>query len=150
MSNYSIGIKQDSFITIVDESDEDILTNVIVNIQEAYVYPTRRLTPLLTLYFSKQTTEDVPVKGLSDDTISKIPRRPKKAPEPETNGTSNTSSKRAADLDIPINNMKRARIDDDGEAPQPKKLKVASGPTDGDEVICLDADQDSGAIVIDD
>jgi len=32
---YHIGIKPDSFLTIVDEDDDDPFVNVVINIQEA-------------------------------------------------------------------------------------------------------------------
>lgn len=91
----------------------------------------------------------MPIKGRGDK-ISDIPRKPKKAPEPESNGTNVANGKHTtANLEAPTKALKRARIDDD-EAPQAKKAKVASGPADDVEVINLDVDQDTGAFVIPD
>lgn len=36
-NGFVTGIKQNSFVTIVDEDDDDTFVNVVVNIQEAYV-----------------------------------------------------------------------------------------------------------------
>ncbi|KAK7755042.1 E1 ubiquitin-activating protein uba2 [Diatrype stigma] len=124
-----LGIKQGSFITIVDDAEEDTLTNIVVDLQEA-----------------KDAAEDTPIKGRGDK-ISDIPRKPKKVPEPESNGTSVTNGKRATDSEAPNKDLKRPRADDEG-APQAKKAKVASGPDNDVEVINLDVDQDTGAFVI--
>ncbi|EMR67006.1 putative family protein [Eutypa lata UCREL1] len=124
-----LGIKQDSFITIVDDADEDTLTNIVVDIQEA-----------------KDAAEDMPIKGRGDK-ISDIPRKPKKAPEPISNGANVSNGKHAANLEVPTNDLKRSRIDDE-EAPQPKKAKMAFRPANDVEVINLDVDQDTGAFVI--
>ncbi|RYP13464.1 hypothetical protein DL765_006877 [Monosporascus sp. GIB2] len=128
-----LGIGQDGFLIIVDDTDEDTLTNVIVDLREA-----------------KDSAEDIPVKGLGDR-VSNIPRKPKKTPvvEAETNGTSNTNGKHAADSEISTNDRKRSRAEDD-EVPQAKRAKMASKPLNEDDVIDLDVDQDTGAFVIPD
>lgn len=32
-----IGIKKDSFLTVIDEADEDAFVNVVINLQEGFV-----------------------------------------------------------------------------------------------------------------
>ncbi|RYP07030.1 hypothetical protein DL764_002789 [Monosporascus ibericus] len=128
-----LGISQDSFLVIVDDTDGDTLTNVIVDLRGA-----------------KDAAEGIPVKGLGDK-VSNIPRKPKKTPavEVETNGTSNTNGKHAADSEVSTKDLKRSRADDD-EVPQAKRAKMASKPANEDDVIDLDVDQDTGAFVIPD
>lgn len=90
-------------------------------------------------------TEGLSVKGRGDK-ISDIPRKPKKTPEPQSNGTSGANGNHTANSEAAPADRKRARTDDD-EAPQAKKAKVVSSDA---EVINLDVDQDSGAFVIPD
>lgn len=103
-------------------------------------------TPVANLFSSKDAAEDMPIKGRGDK-ISDIPRKPKKAPEPISNGANVSNGKHAANLEVPTNDLKRSRIDDE-EAPQPKKAKMAFRPANDVEVINLDVDQDTGAFVI--
>ncbi|RYP85593.1 hypothetical protein DL769_000934 [Monosporascus sp. CRB-8-3] len=126
-----LGIKQDNFLIIIDDTDEDTLTNVTVDLREA-----------------KDAVEDIPVKGLGDK-VSNIPRKRKKTPAVETNGTSNTNGKRAANSEVSTNDLKRSRADDD-EVPQAKRAKMASKPANEDDVIDLEVDQDTGAFVVPD
>ncbi|KAI1372282.1 hypothetical protein F4677DRAFT_432965 [Hypoxylon crocopeplum] len=118
-----LGIKQNGFVTIVDEEDdEEAFINVVINIQEA------KLT-------------DKPIKGLKADKAPVIPRKPKKALPAESNGFSQTNGKHGADVQaIPKDPKKRLRAED-GASPATKKVK-------GDDVVIIDDDVGTGAIEI--
>ncbi|KAI0594259.1 SUMO-activating enzyme subunit uba-2 [Biscogniauxia sp. FL1348] len=109
-----LGVKPNSFVTVVDEADEDTYVNVVLNIQEA-------VEPLA----------EKPIKGLEPDKAPDIPRKPKAAAA-ESNGVGQANSKQATNGDL-----KRPRTEDD-EVPTAKKAKVAASVQDG--VIDLDAD----------
>ncbi|TDZ67313.1 Ubiquitin-activating enzyme E1-like [Colletotrichum trifolii] len=130
-----LGITEDTFLTIIDEDDDDPFVNVVVSIQEI-----------------KEPSEDKPVKGLLADRKPEIPRKPKKeapAPAIEANGTGQQNGKHS--LDAPAEeapSLKRARPDDGDEPTEAKKAKVAT-TSSGDDVVIVD-DSTGGAIVIDD
>ncbi|KAK8026130.1 hypothetical protein PG990_003953 [Apiospora arundinis] len=119
-----LGIKQDTFVTIVDEEDEDVFVNVVLNIQEA-----------------KEPLADKPIKSLEPDQAPNIPRKPKKEPAQESNGVN-------LDGDASAKDLKRAR-DDEGDVPQPSKKAKTSGAND-DDVVLVGDESSTGAIVIDD
>ncbi|KAI1403483.1 hypothetical protein F4819DRAFT_495353 [Hypoxylon fuscum] len=123
-----LGIKQNSFITIIDEDDEDTFVNVVINVQEAEL-------------------ADKPIKGLEADQAPTIPRKPKRALPIQTNGVSQTNGKHAADAEAPSNDKKRSRADDT-ESPQAKKVKSAAAAAAGDDVVIIDDDVGTGAIEI--
>ncbi|OTA58009.1 hypothetical protein K449DRAFT_130758 [Hypoxylon sp. EC38] len=119
-----LGIKQNGFITIVDEDDDDTFVNVVIGIQEA-------------------TLIDKPIKGLEVDKVPTIPRKPKKAIPIQSNGISKTNGNRAADGEAPIKDSKKRPRDDDGSSIA-KKAK-----NNGDnEVLVIDDDIGIGAIEI--
>ncbi|KAI1106509.1 hypothetical protein F4804DRAFT_300890 [Jackrogersella minutella] len=118
-----LGIKQNGFVTIVDEDDEDPFVNVVVNIQEA------ELT-------------DKPIKGLQADQVPTIPRKPKKALPLESNGVGQANGKRAADGDVAAKDHKKRPRADDGGSSAAKKVK------NDDDVVVIDDDIGTGAIEI--
>ncbi|KAI0853868.1 SUMO-activating enzyme subunit uba-2 [Daldinia vernicosa] len=116
-----LGIKQNSFVTIVDEDDDDTFINVVINIQEAEL-------------------ADKPIKGLQVDQEPSIPRRPKRVLTIQSNGINQTNSKRAADGEPSI--PKKRLITEDGASPAAKKAK------NDDDVVIIDDDAGTGAIEI--
>ncbi|KAI0384804.1 hypothetical protein F5Y04DRAFT_269253 [Hypomontagnella monticulosa] len=116
-----LGIKENGFVTIVDEDDEDPFINVVINIQEAKL-------------------ADKPIKGLEVDQVPTIPHKPKKAP-PESNGV---NGKHAVDGEASIKDpKKRRRADDDLPSPTVKKAKGGD-----DDIVVIDDDVGTGAIEI--
>ncbi|KAI1780841.1 SUMO-activating enzyme subunit uba-2 [Hypoxylon cercidicola] len=113
-----LGIKQNSFVTIVDEEDEDTFVNVVVNIQEAKL-------------------SDKPIKGLEDGQTPAIPRKPKKTLPILSNGVKHAAAGEARSHD-----KKRSRPDDVGPPP-PKKAKSGD-----DDIVIIDDDAGTGAIEI--
>ncbi|GKT87752.1 LOW QUALITY PROTEIN: thiF family protein [Colletotrichum tofieldiae] len=124
-----LGIKEDTFLTVIDEDDDEPFVNVVISIQE-----------------SKEPSEDKPVKGLVVDQKPEIPRKPKKETPAESNGASEQNGKPTVDVEGESTNLKRPRSDDGDEPMEAKKAKVA--PTSNDVVVVDDST--GGAIVIDD
>ncbi|KAI6085641.1 SUMO-activating enzyme subunit uba-2 [Hypoxylon rubiginosum] len=122
-----LGIKQNSFVTIVDEEDEDTFVNVVVNIQEAKL-------------------ADKPIKGFEDGQAPNIPRKSKKTLPIHSNGVNNgvnsTNGKHQLDGQVP-SGKKRARSDDAGPPLQKQKTKA-----DDDDIVVIDDDAGTGAIEI--
>ncbi|KAI2467293.1 hypothetical protein F4781DRAFT_423445 [Annulohypoxylon bovei var. microspora] len=118
-----LGIKQNGFVTIVDEDDDDPVINVVINIQEAEL-------------------ADKPIKGLQADQVPTIPRKPKKALPVESNGVSQTNGKRSADGEPSAKDPKKRLRADDGGSSAAKKAK------NGDDVVVIDDDIGTGAIEI--
>ncbi|KAF7561844.1 hypothetical protein G7046_g2292 [Stylonectria norvegica] len=128
-----LGIKNDSFLTIIDDEEDDTFVNVVINIQEG-------------------TFEDdkKPIRSVFDEPPA-IPRKPKKSPPAETNGhvengaNGHQNGKRPLEVDAEpgLKGVKRTLTEDGG---QPlKKAKIADPDTD----IVL-VEDGGGAIVIDD
>ncbi|KAF9762154.1 hypothetical protein IL306_003531 [Fusarium sp. DS 682] len=122
-----LGIKKDSFLTIIDQDDEDTFVNVVINVQEGTF-----------------KEDEKPVKATFSE-HPKIPRRPKK-PQPvgaSGNGELNNGQTVIAEP----KGVKRPH-GEDGEPPL-KKLKITDS---GTEVVDVDEveSQANGAIVIDD
>ncbi|GKT56333.1 ThiF family protein [Colletotrichum tofieldiae] len=124
-----LGIKEDTFLTVIDEDDDEPFVNVVISIQE-----------------SKEPSEDKPVKGLVVDQKPEIPRKPKKETPAESNGASEQNGKPTVEVEGESTNLKRPRSDDGDEPMEAKKAKVA--PTSNDVVVVDDST--GGAIVIDD
>ncbi|KAK6078834.1 ThiF family protein [Seiridium cupressi] len=127
-----IGLQSGSFLTIVDEADEDIFVNVVLDILE-----------------SKESFGDKPIKGLEPDKAPEIPHKPKKQPLPGSNGISQTNGKHSLEDDSAPKDLKRARDDESDVTSSAKKAKTAVKPAD-DDVVIVDDTAGSGAIVIDD
>ncbi|OTA98673.1 hypothetical protein M426DRAFT_325786 [Hypoxylon sp. CI-4A] len=118
-----LGVKQNGFVTIVDEEDDDTFINVVINVQEAKL-------------------DDKPIQGLEADQVPTIPRKPKKVLPILTNGVGQTNGKRAADGDPPAKDSKKRSRPDDEEGLAAKKVK------NGDDVVIIDDDAGTGAIEI--
>lgn len=123
-----LGVKDGSFLTVVDDDDEDPFVNVVINVQTA-----------------KEPLGEKAVQGPSPDQLPTIPRRPKKAPETiaTVNGYSNGVPGESS-----ASRKRRADIVDEGEVQPAKKAKtLGSLPRAEDEVILVD---DDGTIMIHD
>ncbi|KAJ4155202.1 hypothetical protein LMH87_000458 [Akanthomyces muscarius] len=119
-----LGIRNGSFLTIMDDSDEDTLVNIVLDIEERALEASEK-----------------PYKGVVEDK-PEILRKPKKAAAPETNGQSKTNGT------VHVEGPKGVkRSNDDGEEQPSKKAKTARTEPDGEVVLVEDA---GGAIVIDD
>ncbi|KAK2004263.1 ThiF family protein [Colletotrichum falcatum] len=125
-----LGINEDTFLTVIDEDDEEPFVNVVISIQE-----------------SKELSDGKPVKGLVVDKKPEIPRKPKKQDPTESNGLGEQNGKPAVAVEGEANSLKRPRSDDGDEPIEAKKAKVAT--TSDDDVVVVD-DSTGGAIVIDD
>lgn len=145
-TNNDAGIKQDSFLTVTDEDDEDTFVNVIINVQQGFVSNPYKSTHGLTSA-RKFEGDKKPIDATFTEN-PEIPRKPKK-PEPlapaEVNGNGQQNGKHALDDEVQVvsKGVKRTHADEDG---QPlKKAKIADSAAD--IVVVEDA---GGAIVIDD
>ncbi|KAI9836434.1 MAG: hypothetical protein M1819_001465 [Sarea resinae] len=128
-----LGIRKDSFLTIVDEADNDTRINLVLSVSE-------------------QSIPDN-IKPIALPAKIEIPRKPEAVKEatangalqevPEVNGV--VSGKRKRDADD-------AKLDDDIEQVKKRGRVIAEEPaktTDSDELILVD-DAGDGAILIDD
>ncbi|KAJ0300440.1 hypothetical protein COL5a_006713 [Colletotrichum fioriniae] len=127
-----LGIREDCFLTIIDEDDDEPFVNVVISIQE-----------------SKEPLTDKPIQGLVADKKPEIPRKPKKEVSAESNGTSEQNGKPAVEASEGAPNLKRPRPDDGDEPIEAKKVKVVATTSGSDDVVIVD-DSTGGAIVIDD
>ena len=139
------GIKNDSFLTVIDEDDDDAVVNVVINIQEGFVRPILNTCELKLTNPSSLDSEEGPIKA-SFKEPPELPRKPKKPEPAETNGNAQENGKHSLDTDDQPESkgVKRPRPEDD-EHPA-KKAKLAAS-SDDDVVVVDDA---GGAIVIDD
>ncbi|KAM3560079.1 hypothetical protein MY1884_003117 [Beauveria asiatica] len=119
-----LGIRNGSFLTIMDDSDEDTLVNIVLDIEERALDATEK-----------------PYKAVLEGKPD-IARKPKKAFSPETNGTSMTNG--TVHVEGP-KGVKRPNVD--GEGQPAKRVKIAGTGQEDDVVLVEDA---GGAIVIDD
>ncbi|KAK6602240.1 hypothetical protein ACHAPF_007662 [Botrytis cinerea] len=162
-----LGIKGDTFLTVIDEDDENPKgprVNLVLNVQESNTAmedsPIKSLD--IQVNSSIPTVPIVSEEPTATSPESPIPRRKKPIPEPESteptnghtksltaevlqNGHSNGVKKRPAsdvlEHDLP-SNLKRSKMDPPGSA-------NLSMDTLNDGIIVLD-DANDGAIVIDD
>ncbi|KAK0389805.1 hypothetical protein NLU13_3378 [Sarocladium strictum] len=124
-----LGIDDSSFLTVMDEDDDDTFVNVIISVQKGTF-----------------AESDPPLKSQLDEKPS-IPRKPKKASNgapAESNGVQNGKHSIDGEPQTVSQGLKRSRLDEDG--PPLKKAKMAGGKVDDDVVVVEDA---GGAIVID-
>ncbi|KAM3454062.1 hypothetical protein MY3296_003330 [Beauveria thailandica] len=119
-----LGIRNGSFLTIMDDSDEDTLVNIVLDIEERALDATEK-----------------PYKAVLEGKPD-IARKPKKAFSPETNGTSMTNG--TVHVEGP-KGVKRPNVDAEGQPA--KRVKIAGTGQEDDVVLVEDA---GGAIVIDD
>ncbi|KAF4339999.1 ubiquitin-like 1-activating enzyme E1 B [Fusarium beomiforme] len=122
-----LGIKKDSFLTIIDQDDEDTFVNVVINVQEGTL-----------------KEDEKPVKATFSEN-PKIPRRLKQPQPVGANGKGELNNEQTAIAEP--KGVKRSH-GEDGEPPL-KKLKITDSET---EVVDVDEveSQAGGAIIIDD
>ncbi|KAM5388516.1 hypothetical protein ACJA88_000380 [Fusarium oxysporum] len=123
-----LGIKKDSFLTVIDQDDEDTLVNVVINVQEGTL-----------------KEDEKPVKATFSE-IPEIPRRPKKLQPVAANGNGELNDEQAVSAEP--KGIKRSH-GEDGEPPL-KKLKITESGTDIVDVDEVQSRAAGGAIVIDD
>ncbi|TQV95043.1 ubiquitin-activating enzyme E1-like protein [Cordyceps javanica] len=118
-----LGMRNGSFLTIIDDSDEDTLVNIVLDIED-------------------RTLEEAekPYKAIGENKHN-IARKPKKTTPIETNGTIKANGTAHVETTKGVK-----RPNDDGELQPLKKAKIA-GTEQDDVVLVEDA---GGAIVIDD
>ncbi|KAI1740614.1 hypothetical protein F4680DRAFT_447936 [Xylaria scruposa] len=125
-----LGVNQNSFVTIVDEEEDDTFINVVLNIQSSSIESTAK-----------------PIKGLEPDKAPEIPRKPRKEPAiSETNGSHPLVRPREPELEITPKDLKRPRIDDTDPISAKKRAKMVAD----NDVVVVDEDAGTGAITIDD
>jgi ubiquitin-like 1-activating enzyme E1 B len=128
-----LSIKGDSFLTIIDEEEENPRVNLILNIQE-----------------SATSLEGPSIVSLDGKSLGEIPRRQKPA-APTQNGISLAPANGAANghaVESSLKNKRTAADAFDDDEPGAKRSKRASPGVSNDQVIVLD-DAD-GSILIDD
>ncbi|KAI0203149.1 ThiF family protein [Astrocystis sublimbata] len=124
-----LGINQNSFVTIVDEEEDDTFINVVLNIQSSPIEGTEK-----------------PIKGLEPDKAPSIPRKPKKEPPTtESNGAQAQTQPLKPELEV-TKDLKRSRLDDNELLSAKKRAKTVVD----DDVVIVDDDAGTGAITIDD
>ncbi|RDL37331.1 Uncharacterized protein BP5553_04764 [Venustampulla echinocandica] len=138
-----LGIKPDSFLTIIDEDDENPRVNLVLNVQES------------------TASDEKPIKGVDfppapsgDEPVSPIPRRKKPAQQPNghrAEGTdtiaANGNGTAAVRSDPPGRKRSISEVEDLEHPPKRAKTHPNGAPTDGAIVV---EDSGDGAIVIDD
>ncbi|EFX06220.1 ubiquitin-like activating enzyme [Grosmannia clavigera kw1407] len=149
-----LGVRPGSFLTVIDDEDEDPYVNVVINIEDSKGEP---------------LPDGNPVVAVGLEGPPNIRRRPKKTTPPsppplaEANGTAKQNGKHALDIDdddvVPLDGPapKRPRVDDvvpasngNGESAAKKKAKPGEDvPASNDDIINIE-DVSNGAIVIDD
>ncbi|KAJ6441848.1 ubiquitin-activating enzyme E1-like protein [Purpureocillium lavendulum] len=123
-----LGIDGSSVLTIMDEDDDDPFVNVVIDIQEV-----------------PSSSDEKPIRSLLAGRPD-IPRKPKKASQPEANGIAQ-NGKHALDDDVAEVGQKSLKRAHPGDDSQPTKKAKTGDPSTDDVVVVEDA---GGAIVIDD
>ncbi|KAF5966783.1 ubiquitin-like 1-activating enzyme E1 B [Fusarium coicis] len=123
-----LGIKKDSFLTVIDQDDEDTFVNVVINVQEGTL-----------------KEDEKPVKATFPD-APEIPRRPKKLQPISANGNGELNNGQAVSAEP--KGIKRPHGED--AEPPLKKLKITEPGTDIVDVDEVQSHAAGGAIVIDD
>ncbi|TVY42589.1 Ubiquitin-activating enzyme E1-like [Lachnellula subtilissima] len=134
-----LGIKSDSFLTVIDEDDENPKgprVNLVLSVQES------------------QILGDKPIKGVdlpaSADTESDAPASPihrKKKPSQPSNDTYGTVAATTTNGSLTVSNGTKRLFSEVEEGSSPKRVKLATnGYGSNDNAIVID----NGAIVIDD
>ncbi|RSM07549.1 hypothetical protein CEP52_005141 [Fusarium oligoseptatum] len=117
-----LGVKKDSFLTVIDQDDDDTFVNVVINIQEGTFEADKK--PVEATFTEKP----------------QIPRKPKKPQPADANGHGELNGKAVS---VEPKGVKRPLAEDSGQPLKKAKL-VESGP----EVVVVE--ETGGAIVIDD
>ncbi|RMJ14958.1 hypothetical protein CDV36_005403 [Fusarium kuroshium] len=133
-----LGVKKDSFLTVIDQDDDDTFVNVVINIQEGYVNSHIKFRMRLT-YSRTFEADKKPVEATFTEK-PQIPRKPKKPQPAEANGHGELNGKAVS---VEPKGVKRPLAEDSGQPLKKAKL-VESGP----EVVVVE--ETGGAIVIDD
>ncbi|KAB8293915.1 hypothetical protein EYC80_009388 [Monilinia laxa] len=167
-----LGIKGDTFLTVIDEDDENpkgARVNLVLNVQESDT--TMEDTPIKSLDINPRSSTPTPLltEELTTGTSeSPIPRRKKPVPEPTASISANgTATNTNGHVKTPsgevlrngnANGIKKRTASDAlgvDVSPSSKRSKVLSGSDDismaalNDGIIVLD-DANDGAIMIDD
>ncbi|KAG6015995.1 hypothetical protein E4U54_002586, partial [Claviceps lovelessii] len=123
-----LGVNRGSFLTIVDEDDEEPFLNVVINIEESTI-----------------DEQDKPVQSSLKER-PEIPRKPRTSgpSNGEANGGQQQNGSSSTRLATEGQGVKRAHPGDD--APPTKKAKLTTG---GDEDVVV-VQENGGAIIIDD
>ncbi|GAO16240.1 hypothetical protein UVI_02000220 [Ustilaginoidea virens] len=125
-----LGIKGGSFLTVIDEDDEEPLVNVVITVEESAI-----------------DEKDEPAKAELEGRLE-IPRKPKKpaVPNGEANGKANGDQNGTNDAQVVVmgenKGVKRSHAGGD-DAPPTKKAKLAED--DDDDVILV---QDAGGAIV--
>ncbi|KAI0484379.1 hypothetical protein GGR56DRAFT_22870 [Xylariaceae sp. FL0804] len=127
-----LGIAQDSFVTIVDDADEDTLVNVVLNVQGC-----------------QTEASEKPIRALEPDKAPEIPRKPKKQLPAKSNGTDQSDGLITSGAPTTIKDLKRS-LAEDGETSLPKRAKHAKMAANDDDVVVIEDGAGAGAIMIDD
>ncbi|POS73789.1 ThiF family protein [Diaporthe helianthi] len=125
-----LGIKPDTFLTVIDEDDAEPFVNLILNIQEA-----------------KGAQPGKPVRAISDNK-PEIPKKPKKEPADASIAVPSLNGKHEPDESSRKN--KREYEDELEEAGPKKARKIGESSAKGGDAVIVDDDSGSGAIMIDD
>jgi ubiquitin-like 1-activating enzyme E1 B len=127
-----LGLKSDSFITVIDDADDDAKVNLTFEIKE-----------------NELDTGTMPIHLPAK---LKIGTKPKvSTPAPETNGNGHTPPILNGSANGATNGKRKRDADEAGLEDDlvKKKGKVAAKPAENDDIVELDG-SDDGAIVIDD
>jgi len=148
-----LGIKSDTFLTVIDEDEENPRVNLLINVQA-----------------SANTLDDKPFKFLEAQADGlkaalDIPRRRKSASSPQAPDAEDITAKTisvakpsngASEIEpdtakggVPKKRMADDVLEGDGQKSKRGKTTSSGDPADGDNTIHLEDDTD-GAIVIDD
>ncbi|KAI6784291.1 Ubiquitin-activating enzyme E1-like protein [Emericellopsis cladophorae] len=122
-------INDGSFLTVIDEDDEDTLVNVVINVEEG------------------KFSDDEPAFRSPTSERPEIPKKPQKPSASEPNGHTTGGADPEASVDMTVGSgLKRSHPDGDESEQQPKKAK-RTGAMDNEVVTIEDA---GGTIVIED
>jgi ubiquitin-like 1-activating enzyme E1 B len=123
-----LGIKNGSFLTVIDDDDDDVIVNTVIIIQEGSL-----------------NSEEGPIKAFFTQP-PELQRKPKKPEATDTNGNGQPNGKHSLDVDgqAEPKGVKRPRSEDEE---QPAKKAKLTDPSSEGVVVVEDA---GGAIVIDD
>ncbi len=145
MGSRITGVNGSSFLTIMDDDDDEPFVNVVIDIQEEYVLINGPSVTMVELTEPRASDYDEkPVKSLLTDRPD-IPRKAKQLPPAEANGTAQNGKHALDDVaEVEQKSLKRAHPGDDN---QPSK-KAKTGDSSADDVVLVE--DAGGAIVIDD
>lgn len=140
------GIKDGSFLTVLDEDDEDGLVNVVIDIHDGFV-KRHPFSPQTKLIRTSSIDDAVQPFKASFTETPQIPRKPRKEAPAKTNGDDSQNNKHSvvADTEEPGSRGVKRRHLEDGDQ-RAKRAKTADLDA-ADPVVVEDT---GGAIIIDD